>query len=137
MSVVTPRSEVTSSMITGSHRSFLHATPFAFGKSAPDPEPLVVGECVLEALHPDVTGQADPLGLSGRPALLREEGLRVGLSAQGTLLPLQLFHDLIGRLRQRRRVQHCRHGLVHLASSSTLAPHRGSPPYLRIKHSKC
>ena len=44
---------------------------------------------VLQALRADVTANADLLGLTRGPALLGEEGLRVRLSAQGTLLPRQ------------------------------------------------
>ena len=48
-------------------------------------------ECVLQALVAHVAGQADPLGLPGRAALLREERLGVGLRAQRALLPTELL----------------------------------------------
>src|SRR2546423_8803331 len=57
----------------------LQPPPFALGKASPDAEPLVVAERVLQAFGTDVAAAADPLCLPGRPALLREESLRVGL----------------------------------------------------------
>src|SRR5262245_4907981 len=69
----------------------LQLAAFAFGEPTPDAEALVVGQGVLEALGADVTTLADPLGLTGGAALLGEERLRVGLRAQGALLPLLLF----------------------------------------------
>jgi len=67
----------------------LQPPPFALGKASPDTEPLVVAERVLQAFGTDVAPAADPLCLPGRPALLREESLRVGLGAQRLLLPGQ------------------------------------------------
>ena len=66
-------------------RALLQPAPLALGEPAPDPEALVVGQRVLQALGPDVAAEADLLGLPGRAPLLREEGLRVGLGAQGPL----------------------------------------------------
>src|SRR3954469_20221415 len=60
------------------------------GQAAPDAEALVVGQRVLQALGPDLAAGADLLGLAGRAALLREEGLGVGLGAQRALLPALL-----------------------------------------------
>src|SRR3954469_15245741 len=61
------------------------------GQAAPDAEALVVGQCVLQALGPDLAAGADLLGLAGRAALLREERLGVGLGAQRALLPALLL----------------------------------------------
>src|SRR5687768_14203826 len=67
----------------------LEAPALALGEPAPDPEALVLLQCVLEALALDLAAHADALGLAGRAALLREERLRVGLRAEGLLLPCQ------------------------------------------------
>src|SRR3712207_5641610 len=61
--------------------------PLALGEAAPDAEPLVVAQRVLQALQADRAADADPLGLAGRAALLREEGLRIGLGAEGVQPP--------------------------------------------------
>ena len=65
-----------------SYRAFLELASLALRQPAPDAEPLVVGEGVLEALGPDLAPDADLLGLAGGAALLGEERLRIGLSAQ-------------------------------------------------------
>jgi hypothetical protein len=62
------------------------------GQSAPDSEPLVVLERVLEALGPYFTTPADPLGLPGGTALLREERLRIRLRAERAFLPAQVIN---------------------------------------------
>src|SRR5581483_3495253 len=56
---------------------------------APDAEPLVAGQRVVQAVGADVAAATDPLRLAGRAALLREERLRICLSAQCLLLPGQ------------------------------------------------
>src|SRR3954452_5896355 len=61
--------------------------PLPLRQPTPDPEALVVGQGVLQALGLDLAPGADLLGLPGRAALLGEEGLRVGLRAQRPLLP--------------------------------------------------
>src|SRR3954469_20895566 len=75
------------------------------GQAAPDAEALVVGQCVLQALGPDLAAGADLLGLAGRAALLREEGLGVGLGAQRPLLPALLLGVEAGQ----SGVEHARH----------------------------
>src|SRR4051794_20662346 len=72
--------------------ALLELAALPLGHAAPDPEALVVRECVVEAVSTDVAGQADPLRLPGGAALLREERLRVGLGAQRALLPSQLVN---------------------------------------------
>src|SRR4051794_9613608 len=72
---------------TRSDGALLQLAPLTLRQPAPDAEALVVVQCVLEALPADVAGQADPLGLACGATLLREERLRVGLRAQGPLLP--------------------------------------------------
>src|ERR1700754_1113469 len=47
--------------------------PLTLGETAPDPETLVVGERVLQALGTHLASRADPLGLSCGAALLGEE----------------------------------------------------------------
>src|SRR5699024_8480391 len=61
----------------------------AFREAAPDPEPLVVRERVLQALLAHVARRAHALGLARGSALLGEERLRVRLRAQGAVLPGQ------------------------------------------------
>src|SRR5215470_1276887 len=72
----------------GSEGSALDPAPFPFRQPAPDPEPLVVLERVLQALGPHLTAAAHLLGFPGRAALLGEERLRIGLCAQRTVLPV-------------------------------------------------
>src|SRR5690242_10676746 len=68
----------------------LEPAALSLGHAAPDPEPLVMLERVLQALGPDLAAAADALGLAGRSALLREERLRICLCAQRLILPTQL-----------------------------------------------
>src|SRR5690606_30016555 len=63
--------------------------PLPLGETAPDAEPFIVAERVLQALCPHLAPVADPLRLPGGPPLLREERLRVSLRAQCPLLPLR------------------------------------------------
>src|SRR6266511_1910240 len=74
----------------------LELAPLPLGQAAPDPEALVVPQRVLQTLGPHLAARADPLGLPGRPALLREERLRVRLRAQRPLLPLRSVAQQIG-----------------------------------------
>jgi hypothetical protein len=62
-----------------------------FGQSAPDSEPLVVLESVLKTLGAYLATPADPFGLPGGTALLREERLRIRLRAERTFLPAQVL----------------------------------------------
>ena len=62
------------------------------GQSAPDSKPLVVLESVLKALGAYLATPADPLGLPGGTALLRDERLRIRLRAERTFLPAQVFN---------------------------------------------
>ena len=68
----------------------LHPAPLALGQAAPDAEPLIVFECVLQAFGPDLAPAADLLGLPGGAALLGEEGLRICLRAECAILPTLL-----------------------------------------------
>jgi len=70
----------------------LEPTAFTFGKPTPDPETLVVLQRVLKALGADLTAPADPLGLPGGAALLREKRLRICLCAERHVLPAQAFN---------------------------------------------
>src|SRR5215472_2719713 len=72
----------------------LQAATLTLRHAAPDTEPLVVLECVLQALGPYLAAAAHPLGLPGRSSLLREERLRIRLRAQCPVLPAQ-FVNLI------------------------------------------
>jgi len=74
------------------HNVTLDATAFPLGQAAPDPEPLVIVERVLQALGPDLAAPADPFGLSGGTALLGKERLRICLCAQRPVLPTQVIH---------------------------------------------
>src|SRR5215470_12532711 len=67
----------------------LEPAPFPLRQPAPDPEPLVVLERVLQALGLDLTAAAHFLGFPGRAALLGERRLRIGLRAQRAVLPVQ------------------------------------------------
>src|SRR5215475_7441032 len=68
----------------------LDPAPLSLRQPAPDAEPLVVTEGILEALRAHLAAAAHPLGLAGRAALLREERLRIGLRAQRPVLPALL-----------------------------------------------
>src|SRR5665213_1313246 len=72
----------------------LQTATLTLRKTTPDTEALIVAECVFKAFGADGAGRADPLCLPSRPALLRKEGLRVGLRAQRALLPAQFFLDV-------------------------------------------
>src|SRR5581483_110253 len=72
----------------------LHPAPLALGQTAPDAEPLVVFERILQAFGPDLAAAADLLGLPGGAALLGEEGLRICLRAERAILPTY-FRSLI------------------------------------------
>src|SRR6266581_4280197 len=101
----------------------LQAAALTLGHAAPDAEPLVVLERVLQALGPDLAAAAHALGLPGRSALLREERLRICLCAQRLVLPAQLV-DLIWTdedLRQRDD------DLSHSASSLPTRSPRSRP----------
>src|SRR3954471_8533112 len=91
----------------GSARPPLEPAPLALGESAPDAEALVVPQGVLEAVAAHVAPAAHLLGLPRRPALLREESLRVGLGAQGLLLPRQeLLHLFVIVVEQEAELRH-------------------------------
>jgi hypothetical protein len=70
----------------------LDAAALPLGKAAPDTEPLVVLQRVLQALGPDLATPADPFGLPGGAALLREERLRIRLGTQCPVLPTQAIN---------------------------------------------
>ena len=65
----------------------LEPAALSLGHAAPDAEPFVMLERVLQALGPDLAAAADPLGLARRAAFLREERLRIRLRAQRSVLP--------------------------------------------------
>src|SRR4029453_17490514 len=65
----------------------LEAPALTLGEAAPDPEPLVVGQRVLEALGLHRAGLADALGRAGRAPLLREEAVGVLVQAGRPLVP--------------------------------------------------
>src|SRR5690606_36677337 len=62
----------------------------------PDAKVLVVAQRVLQALDANGTAHADLLGLRGAAALLGEEGLRIGLGAEGGGAPALVVGDAIG-----------------------------------------
>src|SRR6266542_541278 len=92
---------------------FLQLAAFPLRQTAPDPEALVVLQCVLEALAPNVTTEAHLLRLAGGSALLREESLRVGLGTQRPFLPVRLLLD-------RLTVDNRHQAFCHGTTSSTL-----------------
>ncbi len=93
-----------------SDRGLLQAAALALGQTAPDAEPFVVGERVLQALGADLARQADLLGLPRGAALLGEEGLGVGLGAQRALLPAEFLVRVVD--------QQLLHQLGHVRPSS-------------------
>ncbi|CCH78259.1 hypothetical protein BN12_2670003 [Nostocoides japonicum T1-X7] len=88
--------------------ALLQLAPLALGQSAPDAEALVVREGVLEALGADLAADAYLLRLAGRPALLGEERLGIGLRAERPLLPGQGARLVV-------LARHQGHQLVHIA----------------------
>src|SRR5450759_2763935 len=76
----------------------LELAPFPLGKSTPDAEPLIVLERVLQALAAHIAAHTDLLGVARGAALLGEERLRIGLSAQGAFLPRQFILDGVDQL---------------------------------------
>src|ERR1022692_686099 len=69
------------------HRLPLQPAALALGQPAPDPESLIVLQRIFQALGPDFAAAAHPLRFPGGSALLREERLRIGLRAEGPVLP--------------------------------------------------
>jgi hypothetical protein len=70
----------------------LEPSAFALRKPAPNAKTFVVLQRVLQALGPDLTAPADPLGLPGGTALLWEERLRICLRAKRSVLPTQVIY---------------------------------------------
>ena len=88
-SAIDPRSTTNNpTRACGSDDAAFEAAALALGQTAPDAEALVMRQGVVEALVTDLATQADLLGLTGGAALLREEGLRIRLRAERTVLPL-------------------------------------------------
>src|SRR5215472_12109095 len=79
------------------------------GVAAPDAEPLVVVQGVRQALGPDRARRADPFRGAGRPALLREEDLRVDLGAQRPLRPVRQIPPVVVVGLARRPEGYARH----------------------------
>ena len=75
--------------------ALLPAPAYAVIRASSGAEAIVLAQRVLQALTLDVAADADALGLAGRAALLREEGLGVGLGTQRLLLPRQLDRVVI------------------------------------------
>src|SRR5215471_2829626 len=73
------------------HSLPLEPAPLALRQPAPDTEPLIVAEGILEALRAHLAAAAHPLGLAGGAALLWKERLRIGLRAQRPVLPALLL----------------------------------------------
>src|SRR5580693_1096543 len=107
-------------------RLALHPAPLALGQAAPDAEPLVVFEGVLQAFGPDLAAAADLLGLPGGAALLREEGFRICLRAECAILPTLLrsvFHADFEPATGRQRHDHVGHSAPPTPSiSRALSP---------------
>src|SRR5690606_34226769 len=85
--------------------SALEATALPLGEPAPDAEPFVVRQRILQAPVTHLAAHADALGLASRSALFREKSLRVGLSAQCALLPLIIGGCRI-KFHSRRLIRH-------------------------------
>lgn len=73
--------------------ALLEAAPLTLRETAPDSKALIVGEGILQALVANLTTQANPLRFPGRATFLREKGFRIGLRAEGAVLPL-FMHNL-------------------------------------------
>src|SRR5699024_8843619 len=82
---------------------FLQPPALSFGESPPDTEAFVMLQRILQALRSYLARLADLLRLPCRAALLGKERLRVGLRAQGTFLPAQIF---VRAVRQRDHLAH-------------------------------
>src|SRR6185312_7856273 len=95
----------------------LQAAPLALRHAAPDAEPLVVLQRVLQALGPDFAAAAHPLSLPGRSSLFREERLRICLCAQRLILPAQLVFILWTDEDLRQRDDDLRHSASSLPNS--------------------
>lgn len=80
--------------VPGSFRNALDSAlaelaALTLGETAPDSEPLIVLQCILQALRGDLARFADSLRFASRSTLLRKERFRVGLGAQRVGLPGQ------------------------------------------------
>src|SRR5699024_1786934 len=76
----------------------LQAAALTLGEATPDSEALIVLEGELEARFAEVAGGGGAFGLEGRSALFREEGVGIGLGAEGLLLPVPIYR--LEKLRQ-------------------------------------
>src|SRR5690348_5329338 len=110
----------------------LQAAPLTLGHAAPDAEPLVVLQRVLQALGPDVAAAAHPLRLPGRSTLFREERLRICLRAQRLVLPAQLVFILWTDEDLRQRDDDLSHSASSLPNSEP--PVSPVPPRGRESH---
>src|SRR6476469_4492680 len=73
----------------GSDRALLQLAALPLGQPAPDAEPFVLAQRILEALAAHLATEAHPLRLTSGTTLFGKERLGIGLSAQGALLPTQ------------------------------------------------
>src|ERR671935_2845625 len=110
----------------------LQPTPLTLRHAAPDAEPLVVLQRVLQALGPDLAAAAHALGLPGRSSLFREERLRICLCAQRLILPTQLVNIIWTDEDLRQRDDDLGHSPSSLPDSEP--PARSLPPRERESH---
>ena len=110
----------------------LQAAPLTFGHAAPDAEPLVMLERVLQALGPYLTAAAHSLGFPGRSSLFREERLRICLCAQRSILPAQLVNIFWADEDLRQRDDDLSHSASSLPASK--APGLARPAFERELH---
>jgi hypothetical protein len=96
----------------------LEAAALSLGHTAPDSEPLIVLERVLQALCPDFAAAAHPLSLPCRPSLLWKKSLRIRLRAQCPVLPAQFVNVFRTDEHLRQRDDDLRHSVSSLPNRS-------------------
>src|SRR5690606_9583440 len=119
------------SAISGCLLGPLETAALALAEAAPDAESLVVRERVLEALGADVARLADALGVARGSALLREEGLWIGLGAERLALPRQRTAVIVAEPGHRSRdtaLDGVDEPVVRCFCAVVRCGHRASPP---------
>ncbi len=80
----------------------LIAAAFAFAQTAPDAETLIVFDGPLQALLAHLAAGAHLFRITRRPAFFGEKSFRIGLGAQGLMLP----GNIVVRLEQAPQLTH-------------------------------
>src|SRR5690625_7304024 len=81
-------------------RAALKFATLTFGQATPDTETLIIFERIGQAFGANFTRDADLFRVARRATLFGEKCFRIGLRAQGTLLPTEVLL-VFARVKQR------------------------------------